>query len=88
MLGIRLQDYSDTTDTDAMTPLAEMIIELDSGETLEYKFYTYSTRRCFYTINGKGEFYVLRDNVEKLLRDTDRMINGLPINSDDKNWIS
>ncbi len=85
MLGIRLQDYSDTTDTDAMTPLAEMIIELDSGETLEYKFYTYSTRRCFYTINGKGEFYVLRDNVEKLLRDTDRMINGLPINSDDKN---
>jgi hypothetical protein len=31
-----------------------------------------------------GEFYVLRDNVEKLLRDTDRMVNGLPIDSDAK----
>lgn len=84
MLGIRLQDYSEVKDIEAMTPLAEMIITDDKGETTEYKFYIYSTRRCFYTINGVGEFYVLRDNVEKLLRDTDRMVNGLPIDSDAK----
>ena len=85
LLGFKLQDTSDRTDIENMTPIAEMTIEMDGGETVEYKFYTYSTRRCFYTINGVGEFYVLRDSVEKMLRDTDRMVNGLPIDSDAKN---
>ncbi len=84
LLGIRLQDYAEVTDTAQMTPLAEMTITDDEGETITYHFYIYSTRRCFYTIDGVGEFYVLRDQVEKLLRDTDRMIHGLPIDSDAK----
>ncbi len=85
ILGIRLENYADETDIDKMTPLATLTVELDNGEKTEYRFYTYSTRRCFYTINGKGEFYVLRDSVEKMLRDTDRMLKGLPIDSDAKN---
>lgn len=84
MLSLRLQDYADVTDTAAMTPLAVMRVTDDDGETTEYKFYAYSTRRCFYTVNGVGEFYLLRDQVEKLLRDTDRMLNGLPIDSEAK----
>lgn len=84
MLGLRLQDYADVTDIAAMTPLATMTVTDDEGETTEYKFYAYSTRRCFYTVNGVGEFYLLRDQVEKLLRDTDRMLKGLPIDFEAK----
>ena len=87
MLLIRIQDYSDITDITApnVKELATMKVELDDGEILEYKFYSYSTRRCFYTVNGKGEFYVHRDAVEKLLRDTNNMLLGRPIEPEAKN---
>ena len=85
ILGLRLQDESDRTDKDAMTEMASMHIVMDDGSELDYRFYIYSTRRCFYTVNGNGEFYLLRDSVEKLLRDTDRMVRGVPIDSDAKN---
>ncbi len=85
LLGLRLQDYTESKDIETMTPLAEMKITDDEGTTIKYAFYSYSTRRCYYTVNGEGDFYVLRDDVEKLLRDTDRMVNGLPIDDEAKN---
>ncbi len=87
ILLISIQDYSDVTDITApnVKELATLNIELDDGEKLEYKFYSYSTRRCFYTVNGKGEFYVNRDSVEKLLRDTNNMLLGRPIEPEAKN---
>ena len=84
ILTIRLQDYAEVTDIETMTPLAEMTITDRNGEAVTYRFYIYSTRRCFYTVNGVGEFYVLRDQVEKLLRDADRILNGLPVDANDK----
>ncbi len=85
ILGLRLQDESDRTDKEAMTEMARLHIVMDDGSELDYRFYIYSTRRCFYTVNGNGEFYLLRDSVEKMLRDTDRMVRGVPIDSDAKN---
>ena len=84
ILWMQLIDEAEMTDIEAMKPLATMKVTLDNGEELTYAFYIYSTRRCFYTVNGVGEFSVYRDSVEKLLRDTDRMVKGLPIDSDSK----
>ena len=57
----------------------------DDGLVFEYKFYPYSTRRCYFTINGEGEFYVLRDSVEKAISDTVKMLNGEIVDSWAKN---
>ena len=81
LLLLRLQDYADRTDIESMTYLATMRVTRKGGEPIEYVFYGYNTRRCYYTVNGEGEFYVPRDHVEKLLRDTDRLLNGLPVDA-------
>lgn len=85
ILGIKLQGRTDSDETDKMTLLCEMTVTRDNGEVLEFKFWSYSTRRCFYTVNGEGEYYTLRDSVEKLIRDADKIMSGLPVNSDNKN---
>ena len=45
-----------------------------SGKETTIAFYPYSTRRCLVTINGKGEFYVLIDRVEKMISDTGKLL--------------
>ena len=64
-LSIKLEDYTDSTSTDEL--LLELRFITDAGKSYEFKFYPYSTRRCYYTVNGQGEFYVLRDMVEKAI---------------------
>ena len=51
---------------------------------MEFAFYPYHTRRCFYTLNGKGEFYVLKDGVEKIVNDAIRITKGEAVNYLDK----
>lgn len=81
ILLLRLQDYADHTDLSRMTYMATLRITRIGGEPIEYVFYAYNTRRCYYTVDGVGEFYVSRDHVEKMLRDTDRLLNGLPVDA-------
>ncbi len=83
IITLRLQGEADVKDAEN-GHLATVKIELDNGDSYEFKFYSYSTRRCYYTVNGEGDFYVLRESVEKLLRDADRMLNGLPIDANTK----
>ena len=78
-IDIELIDYAESTDTSDL--LCTLRFETDDGLVFEYKFYPYSTRRCFFTINGEGEFYVLRDSVEKAISDTIKMLNGEPVES-------
>ena len=85
LVALNLQDYTDLDDISQMDEVATVTITKDDGKTIEFKFYAYNSRRCFYTVNGEGEFYILRDSVEKLLRDTDRLLNGLPIDAYGKN---
>ncbi len=53
------------------------------GETKTYDFYAYNSTRCYFTINGVQSenfaFYVNRDNVETLIRDTYLFNNGYTI---------
>ena len=57
---------------------------ITDSTTLEYKFYPYSERRSFYTINGEGEFYVLRSMVDKVIADADRITRDEPVDSESK----
>lgn len=82
-LGIKMEGYTDSEDTSEL--LLTLRFTTDDGVDYEFKFYPYSTRRCYYTVNGKGEFYVLRDSVEKAISDTIKVLNGEPVDSWAKN---
>lgn len=83
MLSLQLEDYTENRSTDDL--MATMRITTDAGVKVEYKFYPYSTRRAYFTINGSGEFYLLRDMVEKMLSDCAKAVQLIPIDSDAKN---
>lgn len=55
----------------------------DSTE-LVYKFYPYSERRSYMTLNGEGQFYVLRSMVDKIIADADRVTRDEPVKHTDK----
>ena len=52
-----------------------------TGEEVVFKFYQYSTRRAFVTINDVGEFYVYVDLVDKIISDTEKVLVGMDIDS-------
>ena len=52
---------------------------MDDGSVLEYKYYSYSSRRCYVTVNGEGEFYVNKKDVFKMLCDANRAAHGLTV---------
>jgi len=82
-LSIKLEGYTDSTSTDEL--LMTLRYTTDAGKVWEFKFYPYSTRRCFYTVNGAGEFYVLRDIIEKAISDTQKVLDGVTVDSWAKN---
>jgi hypothetical protein len=57
-------------------------IEKRDGRVSEYKFYRISNLKCFYTVNGKGEFYVSIDDVEKILSDAKKLASNEEIDPD------
>ncbi len=58
-----------------------LTIELRSGEELVFKFYPYSTRRAYYTVDGSGEFYVLRDMMTKVIDDAEKVMTNTEIDA-------
>jgi len=88
LLGILLEEYSPLSDEEkeALTADDSKLILTFSytttdNETVEYKFYQYSTRRAFVTINGHGEFYTLIDHINKVASDTEKVLVAMDINS-------
>ena len=61
---------------------AKLTINLHSGKTLVYRFYSYGVQ-TFYTINGEGEFYLPTSQVNKLISDAQKLEADLVINPDD-----
>jgi len=91
MLAIRLIEYTPLTEEEKVALLSnddKLMLTFSyttlSGETLEFKFYQYTTRHAFVTINGIGEFYTLVDLVEKVLNDTERVLVGMDIDAHGK----
>jgi len=74
MLGLTLEEYAPEPYTE--NRIMRMTVVTDVGIEYVYDFYAYSTRRCYFTINGEGEFYCLRDRVEQIVKDTAAVMNG------------
>jgi len=83
ILSINLWDYQEDV-SKGEDPLLEMDISIKNGDVNVYKFYFVATdtRHCFFTINGSGNFYVLKDKVTKLIADTDLVMQNQPVNAD------
>ncbi|MBR5515411.1 MAG: DUF4340 domain-containing protein [Clostridia bacterium] len=80
MLEIALQDYSQNKTADNM--IMTLTVTTKAGEKKEYVFYAESAGHCYYTVNGDGEFYVLRDRVERILADAVVLASGGEIDSE------
>ena len=74
MLGLTIEEYAPEEHTDEW--LMRMTVVTDVGIEYVYDFYSYSTRRCYFMINGEGEFYCLRDRVEQIISDVSALMNG------------
>ncbi len=79
-LTIVSEDFTETPVEKAQ--VAEMTVTLRSGDTTVYTFYSYSDRRCYYTVNGEGEFYIARSMVKKLFNDAQKVIDKIPVDSE------
>lgn len=64
--------------------LLTMTVTTKAGNTRTYRFYPYSDRRVYYTINGEGEFYVSRTMIDKVISDVARVQNGETIDSESR----
>lgn len=63
--------------TDYVCPYCNKVTNFScTTQDLVIRFYKYSERRSFMTINGQGEFYVLSSFVDKLIADSDRVVKG------------
>ncbi len=80
LLSLALEDYAESTSTDEWVMTFK--VKTRGGIEYEYSFYNYSTRRCYFTVNGEGEFWVLRDRVEKILSDTKLLMSGGEVTSE------
>lgn len=79
LLQLDIKGYMKTEGVEDYTSHDEIAcfrVTMDDGEVYEYKYYAYSSRRCYVTINGEGEFYVNTKDVYKVLTDANRAANG------------
>ena len=85
VLSLKMQGYIKTEGIDVSTleEYASMTIKMLNGEETVYRFYRYS-ERCYYTINGNGEFYLVLRDVNKLLIDAVRAAYGLTVDSNEQ----
>ena len=84
MLGVNIQGYmknEGVEDYDSLPEIARVKVTMDDGSVIEYRYYSYSARRCYVTVNGEGEFYVNKKDVYKLLTDAARAAKGLTVDN-------
>ena len=88
LLSVILQEYTPLSEeektaltSDPKNLLLTFTYTTLNGETTEFKFYQYTTRRAFVTVNGVGEFYCYVDLMEKIISDTEKVLDGMDINS-------
>ena len=74
LLSINREDFTEEPDESERALLLTVEVSFRNGTVRTYKFYSYSERRCFMTVNDKGEFYVMRSMVRKLVADAGRLL--------------
>ena len=61
-----------------------MTINTENGE-LTFRFFRYSERKVYFTVNGGGNYYMISDRVEKIWTDANKIIAGEDVTATDKN---
>ena len=77
-----MKEYRNKPDSEADLV---MTIKSLSGREIVYRFYQYTERKAYLTINDQGVFYILNDRVQKLITDAEKAVNGVEINATAKN---
>ena len=75
ILSINREDFTEEPHEDERALLLELEVTFRNGSVRTYKFYSYSERRCFMTVNDQGEFYVKRSMIKKLVSDADKLLS-------------
>lgn len=90
ILMTQMQDYVDKTSEELNDLVSggeylKLVITAENGSVRDYRFYPYETRRSYYTVNGVGDFYILRDRMVKIFNDAQKVISGEPVIPDANN---
>ena len=80
ILSINREDFTEEPEEESRALLLTMEITFRNGSVRTYKFYSYSERRCFMTVNDNGEFYVMRSMIRKLVSDADKLLSYQTVN--------
>lgn len=62
--------------------LFTMTVKTRAGAERVYRFYPYTDRRVYYTVNGEGEFYVNRTMLNKVIADVGRIQSDEPVDAE------
>ena len=79
ILSINREDFVEEPAEEEKALLLTLEVTFRDKSVRTYRFYSYSERRCFMTINDKGEFYVLRSMIRKLVSDADKLLSYVAV---------
>lgn len=77
------QSIADLTADDSNL-LLTMTVVTRAGVEQVYRFYPYTDRRVYYTVNGEGSFYVNRTMLNKVISDVQRVMRGETVDSESR----
>ena len=65
---------------------ADLVMTIQTEESdFVFRFFRYSERKVYFTINDYGNYYMLSDRVEKIWNDAAKVIAGQDVTATDKN---
>ena len=62
----------------------KVTIKTKTGENLVFRTYPYTERRSYITVNGKGEFFMLRSFVDKVIDSAHLVFDNIYVEADKK----
>ena len=62
----------------------KLTIDTKVGKQYVYKTYQYSERRAYITVNGEGDFFVMRSFIDKIINASKTILDGTNIDPKDK----
>ena len=79
LLSMYIEGYADKTNPSELDKYAEITVKKKDGTEINYAFYM-TGERCFYTVNGSGEFYIPAYQLKRTLVNAVRASEGFLVN--------
>ena len=80
VLLITLDDYASAPEEPS--EVLSYKVTTRGGDVYDYRFYDLSTRKVYFTVNGSGQFYANRDDVDRVISNLDKLLRGEEFLSD------